>query len=176
MATLGEIDGKPGSERDTRGPGGREFVGMFARGMFDCLDGEACGGGAVRLGMELLAAGPGAAELVFPGPALGKMQGEPACRAGEPSGEREEAPPEGLGGGRRLSQTDARCPAGQVMGQHLHRQPGAVGSEAARGHVVQPGAVLEVPDGVLDPGVAAVAGLQFPSSSKVSPSRPVMKP
>ena len=40
--------------RDTRGPARREFAGMF-----DCPDGEACGGGVVKLGMELLAAGPG---------------------------------------------------------------------------------------------------------------------
>ena len=35
----------------------------------------------------------GATELVFPGPALGQMQSEAARRAGEPSGDREEAPP-----------------------------------------------------------------------------------
>ena len=42
--------------------------------------------------------GQGATELLLPGPALGKMQGDPACRAGEPSGQGEEPPPEGLGG------------------------------------------------------------------------------
>ena len=47
------------------------------------------------------------------------------------------------------------------MCQHLHRQPGGVGGEAARGEMVQPHAVLEVADGVLDLGVAAVVGLQF---------------
>ena len=31
--------------------------------------------------------GQGAAELLLPGPAPGKMQGQPACRAGEPSGQ-----------------------------------------------------------------------------------------
>ena len=40
----------------------------------------------------------GASELGFPGPALGEMQGEAPRRAGEPSGDREEPPPEGLGG------------------------------------------------------------------------------
>ena len=49
----------------------------------------------------------GATELVFPGPALGKMQSEAARRAGEPSGEGEEPPPEGLGGHHRLAQP--RC-------------------------------------------------------------------
>ena len=66
-----------------------------------------------------------------------------------------------LGGYHLLAQTDARCPAGQVMGHHLHRQPGAVGGEAARRQMVQPDAVLEVADGILDLGVAAMVGLQF---------------
>ena len=47
------------------------------------------------------------------------------------------------------------------MGHDLDGQAGSVGSEAARGEMVQPDAVLEVPDGVLDLGVAAVVGLQF---------------
>ena len=100
----------------------------------------------------------GATELGFPGPALGKMQSEAARRAGEPSGHGKEAPPQGLGDYDLRTQTDARGPAGQVMRQHLHRQPGGVGGEAARGEMIQPHAVLEVSDGVLDLGVAAVAG------------------
>ena len=60
--------------------------------------------------------GQGAAELLSPRPAVRKMQGQPACRAGEPSGQGEEPPPEGLGGGYPLSQTDPRRPAGQVVG------------------------------------------------------------
>ena len=59
------------------------------------------------------------------------MQSEAARRAGEPSGEGEEASSEGLGGYQLLTQTEARRPAGQVMGQHLDGQPGAVGGEAA---------------------------------------------
>ena len=59
------------------------------------------------------------------------------------------------------TQADAGCPAGQVMRHHLDRQPGAVGGEAPRRHVVQPDAVLEVAYGVLDLGVAAMIGLQF---------------
>ena len=55
-------------------------------------------------------------------------------------------------------------PAGQVMRHHLDRQPGAVGGEARRRHVVQPDAVLEVAYGVLDLGVAAMIGLQFQQS------------
>ena len=54
----------------------------------------------------------GATELVFPGPALGKMQSKAAGRTGEPSGHREEASSEGFGGRHLLAQTDARRPAG----------------------------------------------------------------
>ena len=49
----------------------------------------------------------GSAELVFPGPALGQMQSELARRAGEPSGQGEEASSEGLGG--------HRCPASTIF-------------------------------------------------------------
>ena len=105
--------------------------------------------------------GQGATELGFPGPTLGQMQGEAARRAGEPSGEGEEASPEGLGGYDLLAQPEPRGPASQVMRQHLHRQPGGVGGEATRGEMVQPHAVLEVSNGVLDLGVAAMVGLQF---------------
>ena len=103
----------------------------------------------------------GASELGFPRPALWQMQSEAAGRAGEPSGQGEEAPPEGPGGHHPLVQTDARGPAGQVMGQHLDGQPCAVGGEAARGEMVEADAVLEVSDGILDLGVAAMVGLQF---------------
>ena len=83
--------------------------------------------------------GQGASDLLLPRPALGKMQGQPACGAGEPSGQGEDPPPEGLGGHDLLTRADAGRPAGQVVGHHPYRQPGAVGREAPRGHVVQPG-------------------------------------
>ena len=74
-----------------------------------------------------------------------------------------------------IAQTDARCPAGRrrgaagyVLRHHLNRQPGGVGSEAARGEMVEPHAVLEVSDDVLDLGVAAMVGLQFQSVVPVS--------
>ena len=41
----------------------------------------------------------------------------------------------------RAAQTNPRRPAGQVMAHNLARQPGAVGGEAPRRHVVQPDAV-----------------------------------
>ena len=100
------------------------------------------------------------------------MEGEPACRAGDTSGQGEDPLPEGLGGHGLLTQADAGCPAGQVVGHHLDRQPGGVGGEAARGEMVESDAVLQVSDGILDLGVAAVVGLQFQGL----PSRSVMKP
>ena len=60
-----------------------------------------------------------------------------------------------------LTQTDARCPTGQIMRQHLDGQPGPVGSESAGRQVVQPDAVLQVAYRVLDLGVAAMVSLQF---------------
>ena len=59
--------------------------------------------------------GQGAAELVLPRPAPGEMQGQPACLAGEPSRQGEEASPEGLGGHQLLTETDAGGPAGQQL-------------------------------------------------------------
>ena len=105
--------------------------------------------------------GPGATELGFPRPAPGEMQSEAARRAGDPSHQSEDPPPEGLGDHGPLAQTNPRRPAGEVMRHHLYRQPGAVGGEGRRRHVVQPDAVLEVAYGVLDLGVAAMIGLQF---------------
>ena len=102
----------------------------------------------------------GTTELGFPGPTLGQMQSEAARRAGEPSGQGEEPSSEGLGGYDLLAQTDARCPASHVMCHHLDGQPGAVGWEATRREMVESHAVLEVSDGVLDLGVAAMVGLQ----------------
>ena len=88
------------------------------------------------------------------------MQSEAARRAGDPSHQSEDPPPEGLGDHGPLAQTNPRRPAGQVVRHHLYRQPGAVGGEAPRRHVVQPHAVLEVAYRVLDLGVAAMIGLQ----------------
>ena len=115
----------------------------------------------------------GTIELGFPRPALWQMQCEAARRACDPSGQGEEPPPEGLGGHHLLAQTDARCPAGEVVGHHLYRQPGGVGGEAVRGEMVQPHTVLEVLDGILDLGVAAMVGLQF---EHLPVPRSVMKP
>ena len=94
--------------------------------------------GGVRKGAAGHAIGRGAAELVSPGPALGQMQGETPRLAGDASGEREEAPPEGLGGGQGLAQAEARGPACQVVGHRLYRQPCVVGGETAQRGMVEP--------------------------------------
>ena len=81
-------------------------------------------------------------------------------------------PPQGLGGHHRLAQTDARRPACQVVSHHLDGQPAALAGKRPRGEMVQADAVLEVANGILDLGVAAMVGLQF----RGSPSRLVMQP
>ena len=81
--------------------------------------------------------------MVSPGPALGKVQGEAARRAGDASGQGEEASPEGLGGCYRFAQADARCPASQIVGDDLYGQPSTVGGKASRGEMIEPHAVLQ---------------------------------
>ena len=94
---------------DSRGLGWREFAGTFGCPLGGPVAGRPSGG--EWNGSQ---PGQGATELGFPGPALWQMQGEAACRAGEPSGQGEEPPPEGLGGYDLLTQTVPRRPAGQV--------------------------------------------------------------
>ena len=106
------------------------------------------------------------------GQRLGRCRVIRACRAGEPSGQGEEAPPEGLGGHDPLTQADAGGPAGQVVGHHLYRQPGAVGGEAARGRWFSPTPYLR---SRIAFSISAWRRWSA-SSSRVSPSRSVMKP
>ena len=113
----------------------------------------------------------GATKLVLPRPVLWQVQSEATRRAGEPTVEGEEASPQSLGGHYLLAQTDARGPACQVMRHHVDGQPGGVGWEAARGEMVQPHAVLEVANGILDLGVAAMVGLQFQGFTRRTMSR-----
>ena len=57
----------------------------------------------------------GESELGFPRPALWQMKSEAAGLAGDPSGQGEEPPSEGLGGYDLLTETDAGGPAGQQL-------------------------------------------------------------
>ena len=121
--------------KDTRGLGWREFAGTWVGWR---VSGRGVPSGR---GWNRLQPGQGATELVFPGPAIWKMQGQPACRAGEPYGHREELPPEGLGGYHLLAQADARCPVSQVVGDHSDpparrrwRRTGKAAGSAFLGH------------------------------------------
>ena len=78
-----------------------------------------------------------------PRPALWQMQGEAACRAGEPSGQGEDPSSEGLGGHDLLTQADAGRPARRPgYAPSPEPEPGAVGGKTAGRHVVQPDADL----------------------------------
>ena len=121
--------------RELRCAGRREDTqqGTLATGVArDCGDVESVAGwpsGRERNGLQ---PGQGATELGFPRPAPGEMQSEAARRAGDPSHQSEDPPPEGLGDHGPLAQTNPRRPAGQVMRHHLARQPGAVGSRPVK--------------------------------------------
>ena len=115
----------------------------------------------------------GATELGFPGPTLGQMQSEAARRAGEPSGHGKEAASQGLGGHDLLAQTDARRPACQVVGDHLHRQPGgSLAGKRPEGRWFNPTPYLRS-----RMAFSISAWRRWSASrSRVSPSRSVMKP
>ena len=91
--------------------------------------------GGERQGMQSLQSG---VELVFSGPVSEKVQGEETRLAGEAPRQREEASPEGLGGCHRLAQTNAFCPAGEIVGDDLGGQACDVGGEAPRGGWLRP--------------------------------------
>ena len=119
--------------------------------------------------------GQGATELGLPRPVLGQWQA--AGRAGEPSGEGEEAPPQGFGGQHLLAQTDARRPAGQVVSHRLHRQPSAL-RQAQDWRGKRPDGRWFRPTPYLRSRMAfSISAWRrwSASSSRVSPSRSVMK-
>ncbi len=60
-----------------------------------------------------------------------------------------------------FAKPDAADPAGEVVGRRVERQPDGVGRELARRQVVEPNAVLEVEDSVLNLGVTAVVGFHL---------------
>ena len=148
---------------------GRRLIGWQVRMMS-----EACRLPTTPSGREWQGAQPGegASGRLTPGPTAGEMQGESARRAGKPSGHREEASSEGLGGHQSLAQTDARCPAGQVMGHHLARSQAALAAKRPEGRWLSPTPYLRS-----RMAFSTSAWRRWPaSSSRVSPSRPVMKP
>ena len=146
--------------RGARGPDWREFAGTFG-----WADGGSVADGRRQAGSGILAAVPGQAELGFP-KRCGTMQGEAACRAGEPSATRRRrvlkfCSPRPIRAVQRARLWAITCTASQAP--LAAKRPDGM---------VQTDAVLEVSNGVLDLGVAAVSA----SSSRVSPSRSVMKP
>ena len=80
----------------------------------------------------------GTAELVLPGPVLGKMQGEGTRRARDASGQGEEASGQGLGGRQRLAQANGRGPAGQVVGDDLATSQAALAGKRSEGRWLRP--------------------------------------
>ena len=106
--------------------------------------------------------GQGATELGFPRPAPGEMQSEAARRAGDPSHQSEDPPPEGLGDHGPLG-PDQSAPS---SGPGYAPSPGPPARRRWRRSAPtmwfsMSDAVLEVAYGVLDLGVAAMIGLQF---------------
>src|ERR1035437_127407 len=89
------------------------------------------------------------------------MEPPAAAGGGEPSRDVEVAEAQALGGYEAFAQTEAADPAGEVVGEHVEREPDGVGGELARRQMVETNAVLEVADGVLDLGVTAVVGFHL---------------
>ena len=108
---------RSGGDGRNRAGGGQEatLAGWAGAGQRDSHWVVGWEGRAPALGREWQGAqsSQGATELVFSGPALGKMQGEAAGGTGDASSQGEEASSEGLGGYQLLAQTDAPRPAGQ---------------------------------------------------------------
>ena len=124
-------------------------------------------------------------ELGFPRPALWQMQGEAACRAGEPSGQGEEPSPKGLGGRDLLAQR-SRTPF-QTSSTASGCGPSPVPPAKRRLAAKRPDGMWFSPTPYLRsrwrsrsrPVGRRVVGLgeQFQDpSARVSPSRSVMKP
>ena len=102
-----------------------------------------------------------ASELGFPRPALWQMQSEAAGQASEPSGQGEEAPPEGLVVTTPSSRPCARSSGpgyGPAPGRHSHAP---LAGKRPEGRWLRPTPCLRYSDGILDLGVAAMVGLQF---------------
>ena len=84
----------------------------------------------------------GGSEADRPGPARRQVERETTGRSGEPASEAEHPTAERLRRDDPLTQADPGCPAGEVMGDDLDREPGPVGRELAGGQVIEVDPVL----------------------------------
>ena len=98
---------------------------------------------------------------VSQGQRRGEMQSEAARRAGDPSHQSEDPPPEGLGDHGPLAQTNPRRSSGPGYAPSPGPPASAVGGEARRRHVVSPTPYLRSRMAFSTLGVAAMIGLQF---------------
>ena len=78
------------------------------------------------------------AELVLPGRAPWQVQSEEACLSGEPAGQGEETPPDGLGGQHRLSQTDARVQRARLWASTCTASQAALVGKRPEGRWLKP--------------------------------------
>ena len=94
------------------------------------LTGWRVSGGRAKSGWEWNGSQPGqgASDLLLPRPAPGKMQGQPACGAGEPSRPTR----------AKTRQTESCRPAGQVMRHHLYRSQTALAAKRPEGRWFSP--------------------------------------
>ena len=153
--------------RGARGPDWREFAGTFG-----WPDGGRLPPPSSGREWQGAQSGQGTIELGFPRPALWQMQGEAACRAGEPSGQGEEPSPKGLGGRDLLAQTDPRRPAGQVWAITCTASQAPLAAKRPDGMWFRPTPYLR---SRMAFSISAWRRWSA-SSSRVSPSRSVMKP
>ena len=162
--------GKNGGERtqqETLAPGGVSWRGVR-------LAGWRVSSGRAQSGWEWNGSqsGQGATGLILPRPALGKMQGDPACRAGEPSGEGEEPPPEGLGGHDLLDSPMRAVQQARLWAITWAASQAALAAKRPEGRWFSPTPYLR---SRIAFSISAWRRWSA-SSSRVCPSRSVMKP
>ena len=106
--------------------------------------------------------GQGAAELLLPRPAPRKMQGQSACRAGDPSGQGKDPSSEGLGGHESARPRPMRAvQRARLWAITCTTSQAPLAAKRPEGMWFSPTAVLEVAYRILDLGVAAMIGLRF---------------
>jgi hypothetical protein len=95
----------------------------------------------------------------FPGPVLGKVQGQPAGAAGQPGRDVDQVSADGVGGGAGVKRA-GQCAggAGEVVRDRPQHRPRRVRGERSRREVGQ-GAGGAIGDDLLDDGVSTMLGL-----------------